>query len=156
MLVGDSGVLFKVVHPLDTVSQKLLRLSESVFDTKDKEDIHQIVSILNPDRETVVKLFQEGSSRFGLLEKDTSEAIRRNTQWFIDAFSLNIDLENDVIKPVRFSEKQELERLHPRPVVPERPWADIIPDDPQALSLLKKRNSECLRILVADSSGDSI
>jgi len=133
LLVGDSGVQFKVVHPLDTVSQKLLRIPEVIFEEKDKEDIHQIVSLLNPDRETVIRLLQEGSSRFSLLEKNISEAVQRNTKWFIDTFSFNIDLENDVIKPVRVSERHELERLHLRPVVPDQRWSDIVPNEPERL-----------------------
>lgn len=133
LLVGESGVQFKVVHPLDTVSQKLLRIPEAVFEAKDKEDIRQIVSILNPDRESVIRLLREGSSRFHLLERSVSDAVRRNTRWFLDEFSFKIDLEADVIEAVRLSETHELERLHLRPVVPEQRWADIVPNEPPGL-----------------------
>lgn len=86
-LLGTKGIEFLLVHPLDTVTQKLLRVSETVFETKDKRDITATLEILKPSKKTLIGLLTENPARYRFPEthplKKPSE---RNLKWLLKQF----------------------------------------------------------------------
>jgi hypothetical protein len=88
-LRGPLGLPFRIVHPLDTVMQKLLRYSEAQFVTKDQGDIENVITCLRPTKETLINLLTENPSRYARLAGSfatQADAIERNTQWFLGAY----------------------------------------------------------------------
>lgn len=88
-LIGPLGSPFRLVHPLDTVMQKLLRFSPEHFRDKDQEDIAEVLASLKPTGETLVNLLTENPARYARLPGKfmaQAEAVERNTRWFLDTF----------------------------------------------------------------------
>jgi len=94
--IGPTGLNFRLMHPLDTIMQKLLRWSGEDFATKDWPDITSIIAILHPTDETLVKILTENPFRFttgnGPISQIT-EAIAANTREFIKAFLPDVSYE---------------------------------------------------------------
>jgi hypothetical protein len=100
-LTGPLGSRFRLVHPLDTVMQKLLRFSEEQFRGKDRNDIHAVLSTLQPTKETLVQLLTENPARYARLSgrfAAQAEAIERNTKWFLNTYLHEISFEDIVEK----------------------------------------------------------
>lgn len=99
LVEGLEGTSFRVMHPLDTVMQKLLRIKteEQKFELKDKGDIRRIMSALQPSKEFVTHLLTENHLRYiepvvepgsrGRVELAQHSAIRENTTWFLQEFA---------------------------------------------------------------------
>ncbi|MSU49381.1 MAG: hypothetical protein EXS37_09900 [Opitutus sp.] len=66
-VIGPRGVGFRLVHPLDTAMQKLLRYDEERFIAKDQPDIEQIIALLEPVGATLINLLTENPARFARL-----------------------------------------------------------------------------------------
>lgn len=95
-LVGPSGCQFRLVHPLDTVMQKLLRHSPDQFHEKDKGDIDGVLTALQPTPETLVNLLTENPARYARLPgrfASQAEAIERNTRWFLESYLPDLNFE---------------------------------------------------------------
>jgi hypothetical protein len=88
-LYGPLGIHFRLVHPLDTVMQKLLRFSPEQFAGKDQGDIAGVLAILQPSAETLLDLLTENPARYARLSgrfASQADAIERNTRWFLGAY----------------------------------------------------------------------
>lgn len=93
---GLNGMSFRVMHPLDTVVQKLLRIDPIKFDLKDKGDIKQILDKLKPSPETLTEMLTENHLRYRppIIEPGAHfrpmiqmhEAMKRNTNWFLSTY----------------------------------------------------------------------
>ncbi len=87
--IGPTGLEFRLMHPLDTIMQKLLRWSDRDFAERDWPDIKAIVSALQPTEDTLKKLLTENPFRY---TKGTgpmaiaTDAIDANTRAFIAEF----------------------------------------------------------------------
>lgn len=95
-ITGLKGLVFRVIHPLDTVMQKLLRVDSVKFDLKDKGDISKTIAAIGPTRETLLELLTENrlryrspiigpNKRFKMI-MDTHFAMKRNTEWMLSLF----------------------------------------------------------------------
>lgn len=88
-LVDPMGSQFRLVHPLDTVMQKLLRYTPEQFHEKDTGDIDAVLAALQPTPETLVDLLTENPARYARLPgrfASQAEAIERNTTWFLNNY----------------------------------------------------------------------
>ena len=83
-LVGYEKTEFQILHPLDTVAQKLLRIDAEKFDIKDKPDIAHILQLLNPSEATMVQILTENPARYRLADDTELAALERNTGWFAE------------------------------------------------------------------------
>jgi len=99
-----------IPHPLDTISQKLLRIDSSAFE-RDHRHIKEVMEILRPSREQMLGLLQEGASRYTDLVPEQAKAARDNTSWFLRDFFPDADLERDVIQPAIRVRRGELTKL---------------------------------------------
>jgi hypothetical protein len=98
-VVGPLGETFRLVHPLDTAMQKLLRFSEERFLEKDLPDIEQTVQHLRPDRDTLLSLLTENPARYARLAgrfASQADAIERNTRLFLSTFLPGMSFEEIV------------------------------------------------------------
>ena len=105
-MLGYKGTEFLVLHPLDTVTQKLLRISEEKFEIKDKPDIKAILTRLGTPEDSLRSILTENALRYypNPLGKDEQNiAVERNTRWFCKNF-LTCNYEELV--------KQAIDRLH--------------------------------------------
>jgi len=87
-LYGPLGLHFRLVHPLDTVMQKLLRYSPEQFASKAQGDIDAVLAHLLPSAETLLELLTENPARYARLSgrfASQADAIERNTRWFLGA-----------------------------------------------------------------------
>lgn len=91
-LVGYEGTEIQVLHPLDTVAQKLLRIDTEKFDTKDKPDIKQVIELLRPSESSLVQVLTENPARYRLADDNELHALERNTEWFASRHMPNWDL----------------------------------------------------------------
>jgi hypothetical protein len=88
-LIGPLGLKFRLVHPFDTVMQKLLRFSVEHFVGKDQGDIDAVLTSLQPTKETLLDLLTENPARYARLSgrfASQADAIERNTRWFLGAY----------------------------------------------------------------------
>jgi hypothetical protein len=106
-LIGAGGLLFQVVHPLDTLSQKLLRESEEQFRTKDEADIQRILAVLRPPEDVLIKLLRSGYQRF--FDPVNAVSAKRNTESFLKKYLPNIDLQKDIIDVAIQKKRRSLE-----------------------------------------------
>ena len=117
-----------VPHPLDTVSQKLLRINEDAFE-RDHRHIREIMRLLDPPAEQMLGLFVEGASRFSDISPKQRAAARANTIWFLKEFYPAADLEKDVLGPAIAAREKNLQELGaiiaPIPVTCIKPLPDI-------------------------------
>ena len=98
-LFGPLGLKFRLVHPLDTVMQKLLRFSDEHFASKDQGDIDGVLTSLQPTRETLVDLLTENPARYARLAgrfESQAAAIERNTRWFLGTYFPEMSFEDIV------------------------------------------------------------
>ena len=83
---GPMGREFLIMHPLDTMMQKMLRWDLDRFATKDLQDIDEIIRVLNPGIDTIRNLLCENPFRYvqaaGPLSVAT-EALDSNTRTFL-------------------------------------------------------------------------
>lgn len=96
-LVGPMGSQFRLVHPLDTVMQKLLRYAPEQFHEKDKADIDAVLAALQPTPETLVNLLTENPARYARLPgrfASQADAIERNTTWFLNNYLPSLTFES--------------------------------------------------------------
>ena len=88
---GIKNQQFNLLHPLDTLTQKLLRLDPYKFKTKDIHDITEILKLLNPSQDTLLNILTENPNRY--IEnpwfKEQYTATKRNTTWLLDTFIKN-------------------------------------------------------------------
>lgn len=95
-LIGPLGARFRLVHPLDTVMQKLLRFSPEQFHEKDQGDIAAVLDALKPTTETLIDLLTENPARYARLPgkfASQADAIERNTRWFLGAYVQQVDFD---------------------------------------------------------------
>lgn len=88
-MLGYRGTEFLVLHPLDTISQKLLRFSKEKFETKDEPDIKAVLARLRTPPEALKYILTENAVRYypNPLGKDNQNiAVERNTRWFCQQF----------------------------------------------------------------------
>ncbi|MBX3749124.1 MAG: hypothetical protein KF897_03460 [Opitutaceae bacterium] len=85
-LTGYQGTQFLVLHPLDTIAQKLQRLQADRFEAKDQPDIDAIISTFHPTSKALVDILTENPSRFRMASEEEEKAMTRNTHWFLKKF----------------------------------------------------------------------
>ena len=124
-ILGQRGTQFLVLHPLDTLSHKLLRIENETFVRKDEEEITQILERIKPTKKTLLWLLQEGVYRFFTAHKESREAAIRNTRWFLEKFLPSIDLQRDIIEPASEKNIEELARMDLAPDL-GREWLDAL------------------------------
>ncbi len=98
-VIGPRGTSFRLVHPLDTAVQKLLRYDEQRFIAKDQPDIGHIIARLEPDPDTLGNLLTENPARYARLPgrfTAQADAIERNTRWFLHHFLPQLTFEDIV------------------------------------------------------------
>ncbi|MGH7944320.1 MAG: DUF6036 family nucleotidyltransferase [Opitutaceae bacterium] len=98
-IVGPLGAALRLVHPLDTAMQKLLRYNEERFLEKDLTDIEQIILHLKPDQNTLINLLIENPARYARLSgrfASQADAIERNTRVFLSSFLPELTFEEIV------------------------------------------------------------
>lgn len=122
ILEGLEGMHFRVLHPLDVLSQKLLRRSEQVFQERDAGDIETILHRLQPSQDTLQALLTESEQRYNPTPHDPirprqDEAIARNTSWFLQHHLPHLSLE-DLAREAWNKNKQRLDRSG---LLPEQP-----------------------------------
>lgn len=101
----------EVLHPLDTLSQKLLRIPLDVFQQKDISDIDKILRKLKTKRETLVRLLRESFERYTTAAPDElRKAAGRNTRWLFKTYFTPIDIREEVVKPGIAAFTTELKR----------------------------------------------
>jgi len=93
---GLNGLAFRILHPLDTVMQKLLRIDPVKFELKDKGDIRKIIEALGPNPETLTEMLTENNLRYRppVMEPgahfrsmiEMHNAMKSNTQWLLTTF----------------------------------------------------------------------
>jgi hypothetical protein len=129
-LKGAGGLPFIIVHPLDTISQKLLRTDEKTFREKDQEDIRLILQTLNPEPKAILTILQEGYMRFFNPNETEINAAIKNTNWFLNTFLPNKKIQEDIITPAM--EKRE-ELLLKQGMIPAPPtqWSQILDNEPK-------------------------
>jgi hypothetical protein len=94
-------VPIEVLHPLDTLSQKLLRIPIDVFKEKDIPDIDKILRKLKPKREILVRLLRESFERYTTAAPDEMrKAAARNTRWLFKTYFTPIDIRGEVSNPL--------------------------------------------------------
>jgi hypothetical protein len=94
--VGPMGLEFQLMHPLDTIMQKLLRWSARDFAEKDWPDIGKIIEAINPSGETLTKLLTENSFRYNKATGPmtiATDAIERNTRAFLEEYLPDVTYE---------------------------------------------------------------
>lgn len=98
----------QIVHPLDTIMQKLLRTQSERFDTNDKKDIKAIIEKLNPSKETLLGLLIENPARYRVpADKEITKAIKNNTKWFLNTYLDGISYK-DLVKKAELTEEEFL------------------------------------------------
>jgi hypothetical protein len=127
---GVSGLEFLVAHPLDTISQKLLREDPSVFKNRDAPDIEDTLRILHPPPSIIRSLLQEGYTRFFDDIPEIAQAARKNTSWFLTKFYPDIDLEKDIIVPGRKQRREGYGNLLPKSA--PRDWKELLKNEPMS------------------------
>jgi len=90
-LIGYHQTEIQVLHPLDTVAQKLLRIDREKFDIKDKPDINQVINLLRPNETTLLQILTENPARYRLADDSELDALERNTAWFTSEHLPNWD-----------------------------------------------------------------
>src|SRR5260221_5085320 len=104
-------VPIEVLHPLDTLGQKLLRIPLEVFQQKDVPDIEQILRKLKPKRETLVRLGRESFEAYTTAAPGgIGKPARGNTRGLIKTPFTPLDNREQVIKPVIRASTTYLER----------------------------------------------
>lgn len=107
-LTGILGTHLLLLHPLDTIMQKLLRIDQNRFESNDKPDITKILEILNPTEEVLVFLLTENANRYRIpASKAQGQAVGRNTTWFLDTFLRGAKLD-DIMATAEAQEEQYL------------------------------------------------
>jgi hypothetical protein len=123
-IIGPLGCSLRMVHPLDTVMQKLLRFSERRFADKDQGDIEAVITALQPTRQTVVDLLTENPARYARLSgrfASQVDAIERNTQWFLAKYLPDLDFTTIV----RMTGDRYIEGVASAGMLPKVPDADF-------------------------------
>jgi hypothetical protein len=85
-LTGYNGTTFQLLHPLDTLVQKLLRLNWEKFIGKDWPDITETMRIFQPSRKTLTDLLTENPFRYNLTGKTAASAFEKNTKKFLKTY----------------------------------------------------------------------
>jgi hypothetical protein len=116
--VGPTGMEFRLMHPLDTIMQKLLRWSGKDFAQRDWPDIRKIVEVLQPTEDTLKKLLTENPFRYakgtGPMSVAT-DAIEGNTRAFIEEFLPDMTYES--LAQLAFANlEKKLGRAHVHPL----------------------------------------
>ena len=127
-IVGPLGTSLRLVHPLDTAMQKLLRFSEARFLEKDLPDIGEIIRHLKPDEETIIALLIENPARYARLPgrfASQADAIERNTRVFLANFLPELTFE----EIVRRTGDRALEAATDAGLFPKRPAIGTIKTD---------------------------
>ncbi|MDO8539245.1 MAG: hypothetical protein Q7S40_02305 [Opitutaceae bacterium] len=127
---GLSGLEFLVAHPLDTISQKLLRTDPNVFQSRDIPDIKEILRILHPPSSIISSLLQEGYTRFFDDIPEIAQTARKNTNWFLTTFYPDIDLEKDIIVPGQKQRREGYGNLLPK--LAPRDWKELLKNEPMS------------------------
>lgn len=105
---GLYGTEFLLLHPLDTMMQKLLRIDETRFGINDQKDICDIIRLLRPSEETLALLLTENPGRYRIPpNKDQARAVARNTAWFLREFLPALSY-SDLTQRAEAREEQEL------------------------------------------------
>lgn len=117
---GPLGRDFRVMHPLDTLMQKMLRWDTERFAEKDIADIGEIIAAIKPSTETLRGLLCENPFRYakavGPLAVATN-AIETNTRLFLNHHLPNVSYESIVAEAnERFAMKLERANLSITPV----------------------------------------
>ena len=102
-MIGYRRTKFDVMHPLDTVMQKLLRMNEEKFVEKDVPDIRAVIERFQPPAATLMHLLTENPARYykAPLGRDHQrEAVERNTSRFLGSFISDCSYEELVRRAV--------------------------------------------------------
>ena len=115
-ITGMKGTEILLLHPLDTVTQKLLRIDPARFETNDRDDIARVLGRLRPSADLLLNLLTENPARYRIpQEKEQAAAVRRNTQWFLNEFLPELTYEGIVAESER-REDAEMTRYGFRPL----------------------------------------
>jgi hypothetical protein len=124
---GLTGITIRMLHPLDTAIQKLLRIKspEEKFEKKDKGDIAKIIAALNPSEELLLNLLTENHFRYiepavepgdrGRNQMLQYESIKSNTAWFLSQYLPGCSFE-EICKLSFERRESELGRLIPQEI----------------------------------------
>jgi len=126
VILGTTTARFDVLHPLDTVSQKLLRTDQATFERKDVSDIDLVLKKTTPSKETLLHILQEGCLRYSNPVPEEALAAKRNTAWFLKSYLPGRDLQKDVIDPWVNERRAELANLGHLPRAAVTPLSEPI------------------------------
>ncbi len=117
IVVGPTGMEFQLMHPLDTIMQKMLRWSDQDFAEKDWPDIKEIVAKLKPSPDTLKKLLTENPFRYlkgtGPMTVAT-DAIEANTRTFLAEFLPEVTF-GELTRLAYTNLEKKLNKAHLRP-----------------------------------------
>lgn len=128
-MTGYQGTSFEVMHPVDTVMQKLLRMNQEKFFEKDVPDIKAIIGRFHPPEETLKHLLTENPNRYYKVpfgHDDQRTAVEHNTRWFLSNFAPTCSYEDIVQRAVEQNNATVSKVDSPSPSVPLR--VESLPD----------------------------
>jgi len=106
---GPLGREFRIMHPLDTMMQKMLRWDSERFEQKDMPDIDAIIAVLHPSSETLRAMLCENPFRYAKASGPlaiATDAIEANTRRFLSRHLSNVSYESILIEAhERFAKK---------------------------------------------------
>jgi hypothetical protein len=125
-VLGTADMVFNVLHPIDTLSMKLMRIDVNTFQQKDEGDIKAIISTFNVTRSDITSLLQESFERFIAPEPIQIQANRRNTEWlYRELFNSKVDIEAELIHPAQ-RDYQKATASKFIPLREEQKWNQLI------------------------------
>ena len=106
-LKGEEMV-YGLLHPVDVLSQKLLRTDGAKFEKKDKPDIATIIETLNIDKETLLAILTENPARYSMDPGHPCKLpLEKNTKWLLKTYLPEITLKEVKAKAI----ERELDML---------------------------------------------
>lgn len=126
-LIGAFSLELLVLHPLDTISQKLLRLSEPDFEERDLRHIRKVLEVLRPTSDTMESILLEGVGRYSNPYPAAAKASRRNTKRFLAEFFPDLTL-NAIIRKFVRAQEENLRYIQQGSItpLPEQDWEALL------------------------------
>lgn len=106
---GPMGREFRIMHPLDTMMQKMLRWDTERFEAKDMPDIDAIIEALHPGSETLRALLCENPFRYAKASGPLSiatDAVESNTRFFLSRHLPSVSYESIIVEASQKFAKQ--------------------------------------------------
>ncbi len=117
---GPMGREFRIMHPLDTMMQKMLRWDTERFEAKDMPDIDAIIEALHPSSETLRGMLCENPFRYAKASGPlaiATDAIESNTRLFLSRHLPSVSYESILVEASqKFAKKMERANLSLTPL----------------------------------------